>query len=108
MKLSIDVRGTLEIEKLITKHFPREVRAASITSLNKVNNQIRGKAAKRISNASGIKPIKLVRERITMFRAKRNRLAAGTYFKYKGISAEKLGKIKWNKTMPGAKVKSFY
>lgn len=107
MNFSVDVKGALEIDKFLRKEFPREVKSSMISALNKTNTTIKGKASKNISNASGIKPQKLIRQRVVAFKANKNRMAAGTKFRFNAMNAELIGKPKWNRLMVGAKVKGF-
>lgn len=106
----MQVKG-LTVDKLdkVTKSIaPRVIADSTKFAMNKTIAKARGRAVKSISNASGVKPAKLIKQRTAIFKARSNRLVAGIYFRTGPMPAEVLaGKTgpKWNRKMTGVTVK---
>lgn len=110
----VNIKGMTfgKLEKMFREQYPKEIEAASVSTLNRVANSIRSDATRELSNASSIKPSKILRARMKITRANKNRIVAAVSFRYAPIPAEMLaGKSgpTWSRKSKGVRTKGrFY
>jgi hypothetical protein len=105
--MRVDTKG-FTVAKLdaYQKEFHKEVYQAQMNSMNRVATTIRAETAREIASASGLKPVKRIKERMARFRATKKVLVCGVYFRYASMPAEMLAPksgVKWTRKMKGAR-----
>lgn len=111
--VKIDVKGATygEINDVLINKYPKVAKASFISSVNTVARTIKSRSIRGISKSAKITPMKLIRQRMPLWKANRKRLRAGIFFHYNPMSLELLaGKngVKWNPKKGGVKVKKHF
>jgi len=103
IKVDIAFKGIEHVDEFVNRVAPEVVEASSRAAMNKTVTKIRTRATRGISRQSDIKPLKLIRKRMRLFKANPRRAFAGVRFDWAPMPAEALGEVKWSRFMPAAR-----
>lgn len=104
MKIDVKFKGMEHVDEFLMEAAPEIIEVSARAAMNKTITKVRSVASKSVANSAQIQPVRLIRDRMPIFKANKKRDAAGVYFHYNPMPVETMGEPAWTKQMAGARV----